>query len=61
MLDFLTAIGLVLVLEGVLYALFPEGMRKMMSQALELSPGVLRTGGLAAAMAGFAIVWFIRS
>lgn len=61
MLDFLTAIGLVLVLEGVLYALFPEGMQKMMAQALELSPGVLRTGGLVAAMAGFIIVWFIRS
>ncbi|MCG8545448.1 MAG: DUF2065 domain-containing protein [Alphaproteobacteria bacterium] len=59
--DFLTAIGLVLVLEGVLYALFPEGMQRMMAQALEMSPGTLRKGGLIAAVAGFLIVWFLRS
>jgi uncharacterized protein YjeT (DUF2065 family) len=59
--DFLTAIGLVLVLEGVLYALFPEGMQRMMAQALELSPALLRKGGLVAAVIGFLIVWLLRS
>ena len=61
MLDFLTAIGLVLVLEGVLYALFPEGMQRMMAQALQMSPNMLRKGGILAAFVGFAIVWLIRS
>ncbi len=60
MLDFLTAVGLVLVLEGVLYALFPAGMQRMMEQALQLSPNMLRKGGLIAAFVGFAIVWMIR-
>lgn len=58
--DFLAAVGLVLVLEGVLYALFPEGMQRMMASALQMSPSVLRTGGLFAAMAGFAVVWLVR-
>ena len=59
--DFLTAIGLVLVLEGVLYALFPEGMQRMMAQALQITPSTLRKGGLGAAVAGFLIVWLIRT
>ena len=58
--DFLAAIGLVLVLEGVLYALFPNGMQRMMASALEMSPSVLRTGGLLAAFFGFAVVWLVR-
>lgn len=61
MIDFLTAVGLVLVLEGVLYALFPAGMQRMMEQALQLSPDMLRKGGLIAAFVGFAIVWMVRS
>lgn len=61
MIEFLTAVGLVLVLEGVLYALFPAGMQRMMEQALQLSPDMLRKGGLIAAFVGFAIVWMVRS
>ncbi len=44
-----------------MYALFPLGMRRMMYQALELPPSALRVGGLLAAVAGFAVVWLIRS
>jgi uncharacterized protein YjeT (DUF2065 family) len=58
--DFLAAIGLVLVLEGVLYALFPDGMRRMMAQAMVMPPSTLRAGGLVAAFAGFVIVWLVR-
>jgi len=52
---------LVLVIEGVIYALFPQGMQRMMAQALELPASALRIGGLIATLAGFAVVWFIRS
>lgn len=58
--DFLAAIGLVLVLEGVVYALFPEGMQRMMASALEMSPSMLRIGGLVAAFVGLAVVWLVR-
>jgi uncharacterized protein YjeT (DUF2065 family) len=58
--DFITAVGLVLVLEGALYALFPEGMKRMMEQALTMSPTFLRKTGLVVAIAGFFIVWLMR-
>jgi uncharacterized protein YjeT (DUF2065 family) len=60
MADLATALGLVLVIEGALYALFPEGMQRMMAQALELPPNYLRRAGLAAAVCGFFVVWLIR-
>ena len=58
--DLFTALGLVLVIEGALYALFPEGMQRMMAQALELPPALLRRAGLGAAVLGFVVVWLIR-
>jgi|TARA_B100000676_G_C17641351_1_gene611747 uncharacterized protein YjeT (DUF2065 family) len=58
--DFATALALVLVIEGLLYALFPEAMQRMMRIALEAPPTVLRNGGLAAAILGFIVVWLIR-
>lgn len=58
--DFIAATGLVLVIEGVLYALFPAGMQRMMARALEIPPAVLRNGGLAAAVVGLGIVWAVR-
>ena len=60
MADFATALALVLVIEGLLYALFPEAMQRMMRVALEAPPNVLRNGGLAAAILGFIVVWLIR-
>jgi hypothetical protein len=60
MADFVTALGLLLVIEGALYALFPERMQRMMEMALEASPSVLRNGGIVALLIGFSIVWFIR-
>lgn len=58
--DLLTALGLMLVIEGALYALFPEGMQRMIQQVLEASPGLLRGAGLGAAVLGFVVVWLIR-
>lgn len=55
-----TAFGLVLVIEGLIYALFPGAMRKMMAAALELPPETLRRGGAAAVAVGVVIVWLIR-
>ncbi|MBL4720992.1 MAG: DUF2065 domain-containing protein [Alphaproteobacteria bacterium] len=59
--DLFTALALVLVIEGALYALFPEAMQRMMAQALEMPPTMLRNGGLVAAVIGFAVIWFIKS
>lgn len=56
----LTALGLVLVIEGAIYALFPEGMQRMMHQVLHLSPQSLRTGGLIGLALGAVVVWLVR-
>ncbi len=60
MLDFLTALCLVLVLEGALYALFPDGMKRMMAQVLTMPSSTLRTAGLTAAGLGVLILWLVR-
>jgi len=58
--DLITAIGLVLALEGTLYALAPGGMKNMMRSALQLPDHVLRYAGLAGLAIGVAIVWLVR-
>jgi uncharacterized protein YjeT (DUF2065 family) len=58
--DFATALALVLVIEGCLYALFPEGMRRAAARASGLSPQALRIAGLVAASLGVALVWLVR-
>jgi len=58
--DFLTALGLVLVIEGVLYALFPGTMRRMMALMITQPPMAVRAAGLAGAALGVVIVWLVR-
>jgi uncharacterized protein YjeT (DUF2065 family) len=58
--DLGTAVALVLVIEGVLYALFPEGMKQLMVQMLSVPPGTLRIAGLAAACVGVALAYLAR-
>lgn len=58
--ELLTALGLVLVFEGVLYALAPGGMKSLMRSALETPDQTLRTAGLVAAALGVFLVWIIR-
>ena len=59
--ELLTAIALILVIEGGLYALFPEGMRRMALQIEKVTPSYLRSAGLLAATVGVGIIWLIRS
>jgi len=60
MTDLVTALGLMMVIEGALYALFPDGMRNMAAQAALLPPQQLRVIGLLLACIGFAVVAVIR-
>ncbi len=60
MTDFLVAIGLVLVIEGGLYALFPNGMKRMMEALQDVPTEFLRPVGLIAAIVGLGLVWLIR-
>jgi uncharacterized protein YjeT (DUF2065 family) len=58
--DLLTALALVLVIEGGLYALFPEGMRRMMLQMQEIPENRLRMIGMVGAVMGVIGVWLLR-
>ncbi len=60
MADFLTAVGLVLVIEGALYALFPESMKRMMIMVGPQPSRILRATGLGAAALGVTLVWLVR-
>ncbi len=60
MTDLFTALALVLVIEGALYALFPDGVKRMMAMAQETPSPVLRGGGFVAVVLGVAVVWLIR-
>lgn len=58
--DLITAIGLVLVIEGLLYALNPAWLKRMFAMAADVPDETLRAGGAAAIVAGFMIVWAVR-
>lgn len=58
--DLAAALGLMLVIEGALYALFPDAMRRMMAVIIMEPPATLRTAGLFAAAVGFALVALVR-
>lgn len=58
--DFLTAVALALTFEGVLYALFPNGMKRVLAVMLTRPSQSLRWAGLIAAIAGVALVAIIR-
>ncbi len=58
--DLATALALVLVIEGVLYALFPEGMKRAAARAQQVPSQALRIAGLAAACLGVVLVWLVR-
>ncbi|APH72268.1 DUF2065 domain-containing protein [Aquibium oceanicum] len=58
--DFFAALGLVLVIEGVIYGGFPATAKRLASQMQEMPENALRYGGLAAVALGVAVVWMVR-
>lgn len=58
--ELLLALCLAIVLEGLIYALFPNGMRRLMQVFLEASEAAIRLTGLGAAAVGLGLIWLIR-
>lgn len=58
--DFLAALGLVFVIEGLLFAALPGQAKRAMMSVLETPDGSLRAVGLAAAVIGLILVWLAR-
>jgi uncharacterized protein YjeT (DUF2065 family) len=53
----LGSLGLLLIIEGLLYALFPNRMKNMIRSMLEMNNDTLKWGGLASAIIGFLMLW----
>ena len=60
MTDFIVALGLVLVIEGLVSAAFPRATARAMERAAEMPPQALRFVGLISAVIGIGLVWLIR-
>ncbi|ALK10680.1 DUF2065 domain-containing protein [Blastochloris viridis] len=58
--DFVVALGLMLAIEGLLYAAAPDAMRRAVARILDTPDVALRIGGLTMAVFGVALVWMIR-
>lgn len=58
--DLITAIGLLLVLEGLLYGGFPRTAMRMAKDVSEAPETYLRTAGMVALVLGVGIVWMVR-
>ena len=58
--DLVVAVGLVLVLEGLIWALAPDQGRRMAEIVSGTSDGVLRRAGWSAIVIGAFIVWLMR-
>ena len=58
--DFLVGFGILLMLEGLLFAASPDWMRKAMERAMASSDGFLRAVGLISAVAGLILIWLVR-
>ncbi len=56
----LYALGLLLLVEGALYAVAPNSLRQMLTQILSLPDAQVRNLGLIAAAIGLMVIWFVR-
>ena len=60
MTDLLTGLALVLVIEGLVLALFPDRLRWLLEQLAEIPPEALRIGGMISVAVGVFGVWLLR-
>jgi uncharacterized protein YjeT (DUF2065 family) len=59
--DLVAALGLLLVIEGVLPFLSPAGVRRAAAAMSEAGDAVLRFAGVASMAAGVLLIWLVRS
>lgn len=58
--DLVVGIGLVLVIEGLLWALVPNLATRMLEAAALVSQNALRIAGWSSVLIGLGLVWIIR-
>jgi uncharacterized protein YjeT (DUF2065 family) len=60
MMDLVAALGLALAVEGILFAAFPDGVRRAMYEAAHTPSDRMRFAGIISAVVGVVIVWGAR-
>ncbi len=58
--DLLVGLGLVLVIEGVIYSAAPSAMKSLMAQLQTMPDQTLRLAGVVSVGLGVLFVWFVR-
>jgi uncharacterized protein YjeT (DUF2065 family) len=58
--DFLIGVGVLLVIEGLMFAASPTWMRKAMKSAIATPDTLLRAVGIGSAVIGLLVIWAIR-
>jgi uncharacterized protein len=58
--DFLIGVGILFVLEGVMFAAVPVWLKRAMKSALAAPDSVLRAAGIGSAVAGLILIWVVR-
>jgi uncharacterized protein len=58
--DFLAAVGLVFVIEGLVFAAFPGPAKRAIESVLETPDASLRAIGIGSAVVGLVLVWLVR-
>ncbi len=58
--ELLTAVALVLILEGIMPFMNPDGLRKMFTLALQLDDSTLRFVGLSSMVAGLVLLYVVH-
>ena len=59
--DFVAALGLLFVIEGILPFLSPGGIRRALGRISAMDDATLRIAGAASMLAGLALLWLVRS
>jgi uncharacterized protein len=60
MTDFLAAVGLVFIIEGLLFAAFPQAARRAVATMTQTPDETLRLVGLLSAVLGLLVLWLVR-
>ena len=58
--DLITAIGLLLFIEGLIVAMFPSRIKNMLKSIENMSENKLRYSGIFFLLIGFIIIWYMK-
>jgi uncharacterized protein YjeT (DUF2065 family) len=58
--DLAVALGLALAIEGILFAAFPDAVKRAMMDAAQTPSERMRMVGIGSAVVGVVIVWVVR-